>query len=1558
MDPVLDEIATNTNYDETIDLGARTIQFKSFYWSFEETNDHDEPNELLIHVGGRSLDGKSVHCVIEHFPPFVYLELPKRIRWNKAKCMTVFEYLKRTMKSNGPLSYQLLQKYNLYYLDEMNTMCLSFPTHKASDSLAKKCRARTGVSIEGVGTFRPGELVVHLHNIDPIIKFTAAKMIELAGLLTVTETIPEDEVGLSIEDRKFTTADIDLRCKWEDIDPYKPDDALSLVINSLFFTFDIECYSRNHNSRLPDPTDPANVIFSISIVVGDYGGPRDERKKILLSLCNPKDIKDVVVKRFVTEREMLLKFRSYIEEINPDALCTYNGMKFDWNYMITRAEKLGIYIKFAQISRVIGKRAELKTVNWSSSAYGDQIFRYLDPCGRSNVDVLIEVERNYKLIKYSLDYVAGFFLNEHKEDVTPRQLFMLYQLTVEMTPIFNELEDGVIEREVRIELKKKVQTLLPRRRCHGEVLKIRTNLMNAKTGKQFKSFIRDPLTLTGFYNVQDSVLTIDLCEKLNLWTTMESMSNTMNVPMSYLHTRGQQIKVLAQVYRETIFEDIVIPCKPKPKEEDLEKYQGAVVIEANPGDYDNVVCFDFESLYPSVMIAFNICYTTLLRDDDPTPDDECHVLEWGDHVGCPEDPQHRKKKAADVLCKDHHYRFRKVVTLPDGTRVHEGVMPKLERKLLGARKGVKKEMAKLEAKLKMVLGTAMEDDISYYKKVGWEIVEKDSLTPQQITVLKVGIKVLNAKQLSLKISSNSAYGGLGAQMGFIPLVPGAASVTAKGRELIMDAIRYVLEKYPGVAKLVYGDTDSSMMTFVDKTTDESFLLGDRISKEISHYLKTKLIGLEEEYMITNPIDNIAYRIDKYPRAGLIESELEDLYKIQIHEYDANPINLQFENLYKRYFLLTKKRYVARATNRAGKITAKIKKGVVLARRDNCMYLKDTYEPMVEAIMDKKPEAEVMEILYDQIHKLFTRQIPDANLIKYVGVKNIMHYARKKEKKQGRTVLDRVYVDAADEPIEEPTGPLDLRLIYPNLPQVMLAIKMMVRGDDVPPNTRLEYILVENDKAEHQGEHAEDYTFYRENKHAPFIDRGTGDVSFAPPKGEPYTNGPPREVKVLKPDYLMYIDKQLVKPIMEMINVKYPKELIPFEKIEDAFNRCVETLSDLLRHRVKAVKTYERKATSGSTAGLVGWETICEKCEASQGALGRVCIKHISMLKGRTAPVRVYKYKGVQAQIQYILDSVARKRYNPGIKNEIDSSPGSPHLELIKVCLAWKSRTILDKIHSSFAVRKRTIRKPTQTGTKLPVMTANVYNNAFLTKNTASSTPLEVYLNKIILLKDPDLQTGVESTVTGGTLQEMLTHSLRVFEESETTIGNIQELRERFIELLSPLFDFENGRFQSPLIIEKLGFERIYEGLKVLASMVPKGSTYPRGTMVTLQDIVALDDGIPTGRGKQKKKYEYTVKLTTPGRGPGVVGEVKIKGEAGDVIFTHVPRANLTSYRVRDSKIMRDILLYRTQYKMIVRQLDQCLSSSNFVGMALKEIKLPDENEIGADGDFFIDEDDH
>ena len=89
------------------------------------------------------------------------------------------------------------------------------------------------------------------------------------------------------------------------------------------------------------------------------------------------------------------------------------------------------------------------------------------------------------------------------------------------------------------------------------------------------------------------------------------MARVTGVPFNYLLARGQQIKVISQLYRKARSEGFVIP-NIKSEGTD-EQYEGATVIEPQRGYYSEpIATLDFSSLYPSIMQAHNLCYTTLL----------------------------------------------------------------------------------------------------------------------------------------------------------------------------------------------------------------------------------------------------------------------------------------------------------------------------------------------------------------------------------------------------------------------------------------------------------------------------------------------------------------------------------------------------------------------------------------------------------------------------------------------------------------------------------------------------------------------------------------------------------------------------------------------------------------------------------------------------------------------------------------------------------------------------------------------------------------------------------
>ena len=102
------------------------------------------------------------------------------------------------------------------------------------------------------------------------------------------------------------------------------------------------------------------------------------------------------------------------------------------------------------------------------------------------------------------------------------------------------------------------------------------------------------------------------------------MSRVTGVPFNYLLTRGQQVKVVSQLYRKAMAHNLVIPAL-KIEGTD-EQYEGATVIDPIKGFYElPIATLDFASLYPSIMMAHNLCYSTFV--DSKRRADELGLVE-------------------------------------------------------------------------------------------------------------------------------------------------------------------------------------------------------------------------------------------------------------------------------------------------------------------------------------------------------------------------------------------------------------------------------------------------------------------------------------------------------------------------------------------------------------------------------------------------------------------------------------------------------------------------------------------------------------------------------------------------------------------------------------------------------------------------------------------------------------------------------------------------------------------------------------------------------------------
>ena len=144
---------------------------------------------------------------------------------------------------------------------------------------------------------------------------------------------------------------------------------------------------------------------------------------------------------------------------------------------------------------------------------------------------------------------------------------------------------------------------------------------------------------------------------------LTEMSRVTGVPITYLFTRGQQIKVSSQLYRKAKEYDLVIPVDKKEAMEG--KYEGAVVIEPTRGFYtDPVATLDFASLYPSIMMAHNLCYSTLI------PAHQVKNHEANNYIKTPN---------GDYFMKQ---------------TVKKGLLPMILEELIAARKRARQELAK------------------------------------------------------------------------------------------------------------------------------------------------------------------------------------------------------------------------------------------------------------------------------------------------------------------------------------------------------------------------------------------------------------------------------------------------------------------------------------------------------------------------------------------------------------------------------------------------------------------------------------------------------------------------------------------------------------------------------------------------------------------------------------------------------------------------------------------------------------------------------------------------
>jgi DNA polymerase elongation subunit (family B) len=545
------------------------------------------------------------------------------------------------------------------------------------------------------------------------------------------------------------------------------------------------------------------------------------------------DMNRVERHEYDTEVELLIGFRDFLVKVDPDIVMGYECQQHSLGYIFERALILNLskYISsFGRASGDLGNQFENTADSW-----GYQHASGISMVGRIVFNVWRIMRSELALQSYSFESIAYHILHQripHYDHTTltrwytglqdlgpphtiksstpskpskapkaaPKAQNSQYasnEMDIDTTEAQNQLQDpadaigrSVAESQMSVDAPCDVETLATISGPHNFKA---DQTMESDVSMKTWPFAQDRWRTDSYY-LERAQCNFYLLDALNVISRTSEFARMYGITFYSVLSRGSQYRVESLMLRMTKPRNYVCVSPTRQQvAQQLAPESIPLVMEPLSAFYtDPVLVLDFQSLYPSVIIGYNLCFSTCLgkighsneQQLASTISKRLGVLNYEIPVGMV------SSLKDDIYCAANGVMYVK-------PELRTGTVPRMLHEILETRVMVKESM---------------------------KLVKHDPLT----------WAVLDARQLGLKMIANVTYGYASASFsGRMPCVDVADSIVQTGRETLERAIKLINSTKEWGAKVVYGDTDSVFVLLKGATKERAFQIGNEIAHRVT-----------------------------------------------------------------------------------------------------------------------------------------------------------------------------------------------------------------------------------------------------------------------------------------------------------------------------------------------------------------------------------------------------------------------------------------------------------------------------------------------------------------------------------------------------------------------------------------------------------------------------------------------------------------------------------------------------------------------------------------------------